>query len=37
MGDHSEQLGKINVAIEALLTEKETQKSWDDRERIGFK
>ena len=37
VGNHSEQLGKIYVAIEALLTEKEEQKSWGERERIGFK
>lgn len=35
--NHSEQLGKIYAAIETLLTEKETQKSWEERERIGFK
>ena len=37
VGNHSEQLGKIYTAIEALLTEKETQKTWADRERIGFR
>jgi phage regulator Rha-like protein len=35
--NHSEQLGKIYAAIETLLTEKETQKTWGERERIGFK
>ena len=35
--NHSEQLGKIYAAIETLLTEKEMQKTWADRERIGFK
>ena len=35
--NHSEQLGKIYVAIETLLTEKEEQKTWAERERIGFK
>ena len=35
--NHGEQLGKIYVAIEALLTEKEEQKSWEERARIGFK
>lgn len=35
--NHGEQLDKIYVAIEALLTEKEAQKSWAERERIGFK
>jgi phage regulator Rha-like protein len=34
--NHSEQLTKIYAAIETLLTEKETQKSWEERERIGF-
>lgn len=37
VSNHGEQLGKIYVAIEALLTEKEEQKSWEERERIGFK
>jgi len=37
VGNHSEQLGKIYVAIETLLTEKDEQKSWEERERIGFK
>ena len=37
VGNHSEQLSKIYTAIEALLTEKETQKTWADRERIGFR
>ncbi len=35
--NHSEQLVKIYGAIETLLTEKEIQKSFSDRERIGFK
>jgi phage regulator Rha-like protein len=35
--NHSEQLTKIYAAIETLLTEKETQKTWAERERIGFK
>ena len=34
--DHSEQLVKIYTAIENLLAEKETQKTWEERERIGF-
>lgn len=37
VSNHGEQLGKIYVAIEALLTEKEEQKSWEERERIGYK
>lgn len=37
VSNHGEQLGKIYVAIEALLTDKEEQKSWGERERIGFK
>lgn len=37
VGNHGEQLDKICVAIEALLTEKETQKTWEERERIGFR
>lgn len=35
--NHSEQLSKIYAAIETLLTEKEAQKTWAERERIGFK
>ncbi len=35
--NHSDQLSKIYVAIEAMLTEKEAQKTWEERERIGFK
>jgi hypothetical protein len=35
--NHSEQLVKIYGAIEALLTEKEVQVDWEQRERIGFK
>jgi hypothetical protein len=34
---HSEQLVKIYGAIETLLTAKEAQESFADRERIGFK
>jgi hypothetical protein len=36
VGNHDEQLKKINAAIENLLAEKEEQRSWDGRERIGF-
>jgi hypothetical protein len=35
--DHTDQLTKIYGAIESLLAEKENEKHWDDRERIGFK
>jgi hypothetical protein len=35
--NHSEQLGKIYVAIETLIGEKDEQKAWTQRERIGFK
>jgi hypothetical protein len=36
VGNHDEQLTKINAAIESLLAEKEGQQSWAGRERIGF-
>jgi cell shape-determining protein MreC len=36
-GNHSKQLNKIYQAIENLLSEKEGQKTWENRERIGFK
>ena len=35
--NHDEQLNKIYQAIEYLLVEKETQQTWEDRKRIGFK
>jgi phage regulator Rha-like protein len=35
--NHNEQLSKIYDAIENLLKEKETEKSWQERPRIGFK
>jgi hypothetical protein len=35
--NHSEQLIKIYGAIEGLLTEKEAEKTWHERERIGYK
>ena len=35
--NHSEQLSKIYAAIEVLLTDKENQKTWAERERIGFR
>jgi phage regulator Rha-like protein len=35
--NHSDQLSKIYVVIEALLTEKQAQQTWVERRRIGFK
>lgn len=37
VGEHDVQLHQIYDAIENLLDEKNEQKSWDERERIGFK
>ena len=37
VGNHDTQLNQIYDAIENLLDEKQEQKSWRDRERIGFK
>jgi phage regulator Rha-like protein len=37
VGEHDTQLAAIYNAIEKLLHEKEAQKKWEDRERIGFK
>lgn len=37
LGSHDVQLKEIYTAIENLLDEKMEQKSWQDRERIGFK
>lgn len=37
VGDHSEQLTRIYAAIESLLVEKAAQRSWEDREPIGFR
>ncbi len=37
VGNHDAQLNQIYDAIENLLDEKQEQKSWEDRERIGFK
>ena len=34
---HDVQLNEIYIAIENLLDQNSDQKSWDDRERIGFK
>jgi hypothetical protein len=36
VADHGDQLVKIYTAIETLLTEKEAQRTWEERERIGF-
>lgn len=35
--NHNEQLNQIYAAIENLLDEKAEQKSWAERERIGFR
>lgn len=37
LGEHDVQLNSIYNAIEDLLDEKQEEKSWEDRERIGFK
>ena len=37
IGEHDVQLNQIYDAIENLLDEKTEQKSWKNRERIGFK
>lgn len=37
IGEHDIQLNEIYDAIENLLDEKNIQKKWEDRERIGFK
>jgi hypothetical protein len=37
LGEHDVQLNEIYNAMELLLDEKIAQKSWEDRERIGFK
>ncbi len=34
--DHDDQLKMIYAAIEVLLAEKDQQKSWEERDRIGF-
>src|SRR5258708_3279829 len=36
VSDHGDQLIKIYAAIETLLAEKAAQKTWEERERIGF-
>lgn len=35
LGQHDVQLNRIYEAMENLLDERSTQKSWDERERIG--
>lgn len=35
--NHNEQINQIYVAIENMLKEKAQKKSWEERERIGFK
>ena len=37
VANHSDQLDQIYLAIENMLEEKTTRKSWEERERIGFK
>ena len=37
IGEHDTQLAAIYGAIENMLDEKEEQKNWKERERIGFK
>ena len=37
IGEHDVQLNQIYDAIESLLDQKVEQKSWEERERIGFK
>ena len=36
VADHGDQLVRIYAAIETLLAEKAAQKTWEERERIGF-
>ena len=37
LGEHDTQLNAIYEAIENMLDEKTEKKSWEERERIGFK
>jgi hypothetical protein len=37
VANHSDQLDQIYLAIENMLKEKAIKKSWEERERIGFK
>lgn len=37
VGSHNEQLNQIYKVIEKMLEEKEEKKSWEERERIGFR
>ena len=34
---HTQQLNKIYEALENMLDEKQKEKKWEERERIGFK
>jgi ORF6N domain len=36
-GSHTQQLNKIYEALENMLDEKQNEKKWEERERIGFK
>jgi phage regulator Rha-like protein len=36
-GSHTQQLNKIYEALENMLDEKQKEKKWEERERIGFK
>lgn len=36
VGDHDTRLNEIYTAIETLLADKKNEKSWEDRNRIGF-
>lgn len=37
VGDHDKNLQIIYTALESIMTQKQQQKSWEDRQRIGFK
>jgi phage regulator Rha-like protein len=37
VADHGDQLSRIYAAIETLMAEKATHKTWEERERIGFR
>ena len=37
LGEHDVQLNQIFDAMENLLLEKASQRTWEDRERIGYK
>lgn len=36
-GSHTQQLNKIYEALENMLDEKQKERKWEERERIGFK